>query len=179
VKPDDALVIEPLGRRHDRAAFSCGVQELDRYLKRQAGQDVRRRTARVFVCMAKSSNVVVGFYTLSALSLDLGSLPQHLARKLPRHPIPAALIGRLAVDRSTRGLGIGRMLLTDAFKRTPGHTAPHPASRPTERSRSARARSTTGCPKLRHCSRWGLKKLTAETQRRRRFLCFLCVSAVK
>jgi ribosomal protein S18 acetylase RimI-like enzyme len=118
MNPDDVLIIEPLGKQHDRAAFSCGVQELDRYLKRQAGQDVRRRTARVFVCKAKSSNMVVGFYTLSALSLDLGSLPEHLTRKLPRHPIPAALIGRLAVDQSTRGLGIGRMLLTDAFKRT-------------------------------------------------------------
>ncbi len=118
MNPDDALVIEPLGRQHDRAAFSCGVRELDHYFKRQAGQDIRRRTARVFVCTAESSNVAVGFYALSALSLDLGSLPERLARKLPRHPVPAALIGRLAVDRSVRGLGIGRMLLTDAFKRT-------------------------------------------------------------
>ncbi len=114
----EALIIEPLGRRHDRAAFSCGVPELDRYLKHRAGQDVRRRIARVFVCTAKSSNVVIGFYTLSALSLDLGSLPEHLARKLPRHPIPAALIGRLAVERSFQGKGIGRMLLADAVKRT-------------------------------------------------------------
>ncbi len=115
---DDTLIIEPLGKRHDRAAFSCGVQELDRYLTRQAGQDVRRRIARVFVCTAEGSNVVVGFYTLSALSLDLGSLPEHLARKLPRHPVPAALIGRLAVDRSSQASGIGRMLLADAVKRT-------------------------------------------------------------
>ena len=114
----DALVVEPLGRHHDRAAFSCGVQELDRYLERQAGQDVRRRIARVFVCTAGSSNTVVGFYTLSALSLDLASLPEASARKLPRHPIPAALLGRLAVDRASQGLGIGRMLLADAVKRT-------------------------------------------------------------
>jgi GNAT superfamily N-acetyltransferase len=118
MNPDNALVIEPLGKQHSRAAFSCGVRELDRYLKRQAGQDVRRRCTRVFVCKGKSSNVVIGFYTLSALSIDLGSLPERLARKLPRHPVPAALIGRLAVDRSVRGLGIGGMLLTDAFKRT-------------------------------------------------------------
>lgn len=118
MSPDDALIIEPLNKQHDRAIFSCGIPELDHYLKRQATQDVRRRTTRVFICKTKSSNIIIGFYTLSAISLDLESLPKHLARKLPRHPIPAALIGRLAVDQSTQGLGIGHMLLTDAYKRT-------------------------------------------------------------
>ena len=114
----DALIIESLGRRHDRAAFSCGLPELDRYLARQAGQDVRRRIARVFVCTAGETDAVLGFYTLSALSIDLTSLPDELSRKLPRHPVPCALIGRLAVDRSAHGRGLGRMLLADAVKRT-------------------------------------------------------------
>ncbi len=114
----DALIVEPLGRRHDRAAFSCGLPELDRYLTRQAGQDVRRRIARVFVCTAAETDAVLGFYTLSALSIDLASLPDELSRKLPRHPVPCALIGRLAVDRSVHGRGLGRMLLADAVKRT-------------------------------------------------------------
>ena len=112
-----APVIEPLGRRHDRTAFSCGLPELDRYLARQAGQDVRRRIARVFVCTAGDVDAVLGFYTLSALSVDLSSLPAALTRKLPRHPLPCALVGRLAVDRSAQGRGIGRMLLADAVKR--------------------------------------------------------------
>ena len=111
----DALVIEPLGKRHDRAAFSCGLPELDRYLARQAGQDVRRRIARVFVCTAEASDTVLGFYTLSALAIDLSSLPEELSRKLPRHPVPCALIGRLAVDQSVRRHGLGRMLLVDAM----------------------------------------------------------------
>ncbi len=113
----DALVIEPLDRRHDRTGFSCGLSELDRYLARQAGQDVRRRIARVFVCTAGGTDAVLGFYTLSALSTDLASLPDELSRKLPRHPAPCALIGRLAVDRSAQGRGIGRLLLADAVKR--------------------------------------------------------------
>ena len=99
----DALVIEPLGKRHDRAAFSCGIPELDRYLVQQAGQDVRRRIARVFVCTAEGSDTVLGFYTLSALAIDLSSLPEELSRKLPRHPVPCALIGRLAIDQSSTG----------------------------------------------------------------------------
>jgi GNAT superfamily N-acetyltransferase len=113
------LVIEPLGK-HNRAAFSCGVAELDDYLKRRAGQDVRRRIARVFVCTEHESDVVLGFYTLSALAIDVSSLPETQARKLPRHPIPAALIGRLAVDRSAQGTGLGRLLLADAIQRTLG-----------------------------------------------------------
>ncbi len=114
----DTLVIEPLGKRHDRAVFSCGLPELDRYLARQAGQDIRRRIARVFVCTASQADAVLGFYTLSALSIDLTALPERLSRKLPRHPVPCALIGRLAVDRSAHGRGLGRMLLADAVKRT-------------------------------------------------------------
>lgn len=112
-----ATVVEPLERRHDRTAFSCGLPELDRYLTRQAGQDVRRRIARVFVCTAGDANVVLGFPTLSAVSVDLSSLPDELSRKLPRHPVPCALIGRLAIDRSAQGQGLGRMLLADAVKR--------------------------------------------------------------
>ncbi len=112
------LIVEPLGKRHDRAAFSCGFPELDHYLMRQAGQDIRRRIARVFVCTAKDANVVLGFYALSALSIDLASLPVVLSRKLPRLPVPCALIDRLAVDRSAHGRGLGRMLLADAVKRT-------------------------------------------------------------
>ena len=114
----DGLVIEPLDRRHDRIGFSCGLPELDRYLARQAGQDVRRRIARVFVCTVVTTDAVLGFYTLSALSIDLASLPEDLSRKLPRHPVPCALLGRLAVDRSARGQGIGQLLLADAVRRT-------------------------------------------------------------
>ena len=113
----DALVIEPLGKQHDRTAFSCGLPELDRYLARQAGQDVRRRIARVFVCTVGNSHVVLGFYTLSALSIELASLPKELSQKLPRHPVPCAPVGRMAVDRQAHGWGVGRMLLADAVKR--------------------------------------------------------------
>ena len=60
---------------------------------------------------------VLGFYTLSALSIDLASLSEQLSRELPRHPVPCALIGRLAVDRSAHGRGLGRMLLADTVSR--------------------------------------------------------------
>jgi GNAT superfamily N-acetyltransferase len=112
------LVIEPLGRHHDRAAFSCGNPSLDLYLRRQAGQDVRRRVARVFVTRGDDPSRILGFYTLSALSIEGAGLPAASARKLPGHPLPAALIGRLAVDLSHQGRRIGSCLLVDALQRT-------------------------------------------------------------
>ena len=113
------LVIEPLGKKHNRAAFSCGIDELDRYLQRQASQDTKRRIARVFVLRSGSDEqTILGYYTLSALSIDLAALPDDIAKKLPKHPIPAALIGRLAVSAPAHGTGLGKILLADAIKRT-------------------------------------------------------------
>ncbi len=113
------LIIRPLDREHDRPGFHCGVVSLDDYIRKQASQDVKRRVSRVFVATAVAHpNVIVGYYTLSSLSIELCQLPKTLARKLPRHPVPAALIGRLAVNQSVQGHGIGRMLLVDAIKRT-------------------------------------------------------------
>jgi len=113
------LVIAPLNKVHDRAGFHCNVDVLDTYIHKQAGQDIKRSISRVFVAeQPGNSKEVMGYYSLSTLSIDLSQLPQNMARKLPRHPIPAALIGRLAVSKNAQGNGIGKMLLIDAIKRT-------------------------------------------------------------
>ena len=115
------LVIEPLGSAHNRSDFQCGIESLDNYLKKQAKQDVKRRISQAFVASSsKYPSTIIGYYTLSTLSIELSELPEDLARKLPRHPIPAALIGRLAVNEDTQGVGVGKMLLMDAIKRTLG-----------------------------------------------------------
>lgn len=113
-------LIEPLGRRHDRAAFSCGKPALDRYLKNQAGQDARRHIAAPFVLVGTAGGrILLGYYTLSAFGIDLGDLPEDVAKKLPQYPIvPATLLGRLAVDRRYRGQGFGEVLLMDALHRS-------------------------------------------------------------
>lgn len=119
MSPNRELIIEPLNRNHDRAAFNCGIDSLDRYLKHQANQDIKRRISRVFIARGcEEKTKVLGYYTLSSLSIDLSVLPATIVKRLPKHPIPAALIGRLAVDTSAQGMGIGRMLLSDAIKRT-------------------------------------------------------------
>jgi GNAT superfamily N-acetyltransferase len=113
-----AVSIEPLKSYHNRAAFSCGIEALDRYLQRQAGQDLRKHVAAAFVLVETDSPTILGFYTLSATSIRLGDLPESTAKKLPRYPlIPAILLGRLAVDRKQRGKGYGELLLVDALER--------------------------------------------------------------
>lgn len=110
--------VEALGRQHDRSAFSCGVQPLDRYLRERAGQDARRRVAAPFVLCEGKSNTVLGYYTLSALSVDVGAWPEDVAKKLPKYPVvPATLLGRLAVDTRLHGKGAGEHLLMDALWR--------------------------------------------------------------
>ena len=111
--------VEPLGNHHDRAAFLCGVEMLDRYFKQQAGQEGRRHVANCFVGVHRGKNTVGGYYTLSATSVIFDNLPETLRKKLPRYPeVPAALLGRLAVDLRHRGERLGEFLLFDAMRRT-------------------------------------------------------------
>ena len=113
------LLIEPLNTNHNRSDFTCGVEALDRYIHKQAGQDMKRRISRVFIAtIPDSQKRVIGYYSLSTISIELSQLPEALARKLPKHPLPAALIGRLAVSEIAQGYGVGKMLLSDAIKRT-------------------------------------------------------------
>lgn len=118
-------IVEGLREHHDRASFSCGNPSLDRYLKEQAGQDLRRGCALPFVLVpAAGSPSILGYYTLSSYGVDVGDLPPKVARKFPRYPlIPATLLGRLAVDQRNQGRGIGEFLLLDALHRALGHSA--------------------------------------------------------
>ena len=113
---EPALVIEPLGGHHDRTAFSCGEAALDAYLQRQASQDIRRRVAQVFVAL-DAPDKIAGYYSLSAASFAKDELPPALAKRLPHYPVPAAILGRLAVDRDRQGRGLGETLLLDAIRR--------------------------------------------------------------
>ncbi len=67
--------IQPLDANHIRTAFSSGEEALDAYLKTQAGQEIRRGYAGVFVAVEQGESAVQGYYTLSASSVELSSLP--------------------------------------------------------------------------------------------------------
>jgi GNAT superfamily N-acetyltransferase len=119
VKAAASFRIEPLSGDHDQSQFLSGSATLDRYFRKQASQDTKRRIATCFVAVGIETNSVAGYYTLSASGVSLNDLPPGLTKKLPRYPVvPAALLGRLAIDRSYQGKGLGGVLLGDALMRT-------------------------------------------------------------
>lgn len=110
--------LAPLDASHDRAAFNSGSVALDRYLREQVTQDARRRMAACFVALASDGQRIAGFYTLASASVLLADLPSATAKKLPRYPtVPAVRMGRLAVDETFKGQGLGGALLADALDR--------------------------------------------------------------
>jgi ribosomal protein S18 acetylase RimI-like enzyme len=72
-----------------------------------------------FVGVHQTTKAIGGYYTLSATAVIFDSLPDPFKKKLPRYPeVPAALVGRLAVDLQYRGNGLGETLLLDAMRKT-------------------------------------------------------------
>lgn len=109
--------IEPLADLHERGEFSCGKAPLDVFIQTQAGQYTRRDIGRTFVAVRPGERKVIGYYTLAASSIEFAQLPADLGKRLPKHPVPVVLLGRLAVDASARGQKLGSGLLMDALHR--------------------------------------------------------------
>jgi GNAT superfamily N-acetyltransferase len=106
---------EPLNEQHDRAAFSCGVEALDRYFQGDPiRQDVSRKVTNAFV-LTSDGKSVAGFYTLSSISILSVDLPEKLAKKLPKRPIGATLLGRMGISQPLQGQGVGELLLMEAL----------------------------------------------------------------
>lgn len=110
---------EPLGN-HDRAAFSCGCQELDDYIRNQASQDLKRNLAAVFVIVRNDNpQRVIGCYTLSSRHLQFEQLPEEIAKKAGKYnTVGVTLLGRMAVDSSQQGQGIGELVLVEALRQS-------------------------------------------------------------
>jgi GNAT superfamily N-acetyltransferase len=118
-RPSEDLRIVLLGEEHDRGNFTCGVESLDRYLKTQAGQDVRRKANAVFILSEVSEPTrVLGYYTLCAMAISPGDVPEAARKHVPRYPlVSATLIARLAVAKERQGERLGGVLLADALRR--------------------------------------------------------------
>ncbi|MCP1121348.1 GNAT family N-acetyltransferase [Robbsia andropogonis] len=109
--------LAPLDVTNDRATFLSDTELLNRYLREQVSQDIRRRVAACFVALTDKQRIA-GYYTLASASLLLSELPTSTGKKLPRYPtVPAVRMGRLAVDKSFTGQGLGGALLADALDR--------------------------------------------------------------
>ena len=104
-------------KRHDRKGFDCGVEALNNYLKHMANQQSIKDNSRTYVLETpKKPHTIIGFYTLSMVSVDLTMLPQNLQKKHHNNH-SAGLIARLAIDKHYTKKGLGSWLLVDALKK--------------------------------------------------------------
>jgi len=118
IAPTPPFGIEPLDTtRHDRAAFSCGVEQVDNFFKRTANKLAEAVNLRVFV-MTDAEGRVIGFHAINAHAIDSSDLPPRYTRTRPGHgSIPAANISMIGVDHRFAGHGFGGDLLADALRR--------------------------------------------------------------
>ena len=106
-------VFEPLQSRHDRQGFDCGKPALNQFLQRQARQNADRNVGVTQVAVAAAGDSkILAYYTLLTRVVDAEIVPN---KKLPRGEIGVALLGRLAVDQSAQGRGLGKLCLLRAM----------------------------------------------------------------
>lgn len=111
------FAVHSLDLSSDRSSFESGVAPLDKYFRTQVSQDIKRRVTACFVA-TDAHGQIAGYYTLASASVLLADLPEALVKKLPRYPsVPAVRMGRLAVDQTFKGKGLGVALLADALRR--------------------------------------------------------------
>ena len=110
-----ATLPAPLDGRHNLDAFECGIVALDDWLKRRARNNAERGASRTYVtCIGLQ---VIGYYALAAGAVEMSAASGRFRRNMP-DPIPVVVLGRLAIDRSHQGEGLGRALFRDAALRT-------------------------------------------------------------
>lgn len=102
--------------RVKRENFDCGVPELNEYLQKYARQNHKKGIAKTVVAIPEAGNgEVVGYYSLSVGEIKREFLPEIYRRGLPHYPVPAILVGKLAVDVKMQGSGLGKKLLINSF----------------------------------------------------------------
>jgi GNAT superfamily N-acetyltransferase len=110
--------IERLQRSHIRDRFDCGKSPLDDFIRTLVSQYEKRNLGRTYVAIRAADPHVLGYYTIASGAVTFDTIPAEIARKLPRHPVPAVVIARLAVDQSSQGQRLGERLLLDALARS-------------------------------------------------------------
>ena len=106
---------EPIGRHHDRRTFDCGDAALNGCLRRYARQNHESGGAKTFVGASLPEPVrVPGYCTISPGAIEFPRVAADLTKRLGRHDVPFFRLGRLAVERSAQGQGLGGDLLMAA-----------------------------------------------------------------
>lgn len=107
----------PIRPGDDTSGFACGEESLDRYLADRALTNHLADLGRCYVCIDGDSQKLLGYYTLSAVAVAHAGLAGKARRNAP-DPVPAVLLGRLAIDATAQGTGLGRLLVRDAILST-------------------------------------------------------------
>jgi GNAT superfamily N-acetyltransferase len=108
---------EPIAKKHDRASFDCGEPALDEFLRRHARQNHDKGAAKTFLAVSNQDGAILGYYSLCPASLIYARAPEIIRKGLARHDVPVFRLGRLAVDRSVQGKGLGTQLVLAAGRR--------------------------------------------------------------
>ncbi|RKH07595.1 N-acetyltransferase [Corallococcus praedator] len=124
-KPKAPVIPAPytqaLSREDAASGFQCEHEALNRFFRQDAGQNQRRDVSRTWVLHRPDTRPdwprVLGYYTLSVGQVSRSEAPEDVIKRLPRYPLPAVVIGRLARDSRVRGAGVGEQLLDDAHRR--------------------------------------------------------------
>lgn len=113
------LVIESFdAARHDRGAFTCGVDRIDNFLKITASKYLAGDIGRIYVAIEKDGGRLVGFYALGPHSIDASELEAHMKKRLPSYDrISAFYLSMIGSHSDMQGKGVGSFLLADALKR--------------------------------------------------------------
>jgi GNAT superfamily N-acetyltransferase len=112
------FTIQPFDpKTHDRAAFSCGVPQMDNDLKLNAKKGRKADVVRVWVFIGAISNIG-GFYGINMHAINVKEMLGSYQKKAGKHGLlPAAFIAMIVVDETQQGNGIGSALVADALSR--------------------------------------------------------------
>lgn len=106
---------ERLTAQHELSHFNCGVATLNNFLISDAlGNQAKGATITYVVC-ALGTKRVLGYFSLASGAVDRQFMTGKLKKNMPRS-VPITTLGRLAVDTSLNGKGVGSSLLKAAWQ---------------------------------------------------------------
>ncbi|NMF63811.1 GNAT family N-acetyltransferase [Brasilonema octagenarum] len=111
------IVIELLGKQHDRDSFNCGNEALNQFLKQTARQHIQKGVSRTFVLVnTEQPEAIISFFTLTLCEVRVDNLSAKFFKKYPSK-VPGVKLARLAVDQAYQRQGIGEVLMIEAMQR--------------------------------------------------------------
>ncbi len=117
--PNSKIIIESLKRSHARNSFDCNDLDLNHFLQKYAMQNQESGFSRTFVAIEEDCKAqILGYYSITAASIDKNNLPEKAKKRFPNHPTPIIRLARLAVDLNHQKKGLGEYLLIDALDRS-------------------------------------------------------------